>query len=187
MCLKSFLVLGLLPHLLSARMLRTRQGVSCSFSVTASAEDTCQSFVTSWGLTLANFESFNPGIDCPTLVAGQSYCVIGTVSSSSIISTTSPEPTTRTPTSTTTVTTTTSALPSPTQPGLVANCDKFYLVSSGDQCNIIEAKFGISATQFAAWNPYIDARMSLLSMNLPFPFPIPTLNYHPHASWSNTL
>lgn len=54
--------------------------VTCNFHSAAIAGDTCQSFATEWGSTLSNFESINPGINCTTnLVAGQSYCVVGTV------------------------------------------------------------------------------------------------------------
>ncbi|KAH6698183.1 hypothetical protein BKA61DRAFT_682828 [Leptodontidium sp. MPI-SDFR-AT-0119] len=75
--------------------------VSCSFSSAAVAGDTCQSFATEWGSTLANFESLNPGIDCTNaLVAGQSYCVVGTVVTPS--STISSASSTSTPTSTST-------------------------------------------------------------------------------------
>ncbi|KAG2016846.1 hypothetical protein GB937_006048 [Aspergillus fischeri] len=89
----------------------------------------------------------------------QLLCVIGTVSDD-------PEPTTTTPSTTlttTTSTTTTSSSPyQPTQPGLAANCDKFHLVASGDQCDTIEAKYGITDAQFKAWNPSINAQCTNL-------------------------
>ncbi|KAK4496423.1 hypothetical protein PRZ48_012403 [Zasmidium cellare] len=49
----------------------------------------------------------------------------------------------------------TSTAPEPTQSGLAANCDKYYLVASGDSCDQIETKYGISASQFSKWNPSI--------------------------------
>jgi LysM repeat protein len=145
---KTAVLLGLLPQLLSA-------SVVCSFSVAANNGDTCQSFASTWGQSVEDFEALNPGVSCPNLTAGQSYCVIGTVSND-------PEPTTTSTTlKTTTSTTTTSSSPyQPTQPGLVANCDQFHLVASGDQCDTIEAKYGITDAQFKAWNPSINARMS---------------------------
>jgi len=93
--------------------------VTCNFYSDASAGDTCQSFATEWGTTLSNFESINPGIDCTTaLVAGQSYCVVGTVvtatpttaaASTSIPAITTSESGCATVTVTTTVTTTVAA------------------------------------------------------------------------------
>ncbi|THC94191.1 hypothetical protein EYZ11_006332 [Aspergillus tanneri] len=132
MAFKSFLVLGLFLRLLPGRGLD--QSVFCSYSMAASNGDTCQSFATSWGITLANFELLNPYLRCSTLVVGRSYCVIGSVSSATTKSTT-------TTTSTTSITSfkhtaTGSSLPSPT-------------------------KFGITAAQlFAAWNPSINAALA---------------------------
>jgi LysM repeat protein len=106
---------------------------------------------------MEDFEALNPGVSCPNLTPGQSYCVIGTVSND-------PEPTTTSTTmKTTTSTSTTSSSPyQPTQPGLVANCDQFHLVASGDQCDTIEAKYGITDAQFKAWNPSINAQCTNL-------------------------
>lgn len=163
------IILGLLPNLLSARVLNTRQAVTCQFSVAASSGDTCTSFAADWGLTEAKFQALNPSVACPTtLVADQSYCVLGSVSSATTTSpisttstTTSPTSTTTSPTSTITstfVTTTTSSSPyQPTQTGLASNCNGFYLVSSGDTCETIESKYGISSQEFASWNPAINS------------------------------
>ncbi|KAL4769216.1 hypothetical protein BDW60DRAFT_195675 [Aspergillus nidulans var. acristatus] len=150
---KAAIVLGLFPHLLSA-------SVVCSFSVAASKGDTCESFAASWGQTLEAFKSLNPGVSCPTLTAGRSYCVIGTITDDpkTTITTTS----TTIKTTTTATTTTSSSKYEPTQPGVPSNCDKFHLVASGDQCDTIEAKYGISDAQFKAWNPSIDSSCSNL-------------------------
>ncbi|KAE8372458.1 hypothetical protein BDV26DRAFT_274079 [Aspergillus bertholletiae] len=56
----------------------------------------------------------------------------------------------------------TSSKPEPTQPGVPSNCDKFHRVVSGDQCDNIEAKYGITDAQFRAWNPSINAACSNL-------------------------
>lgn len=50
----------------------------------------------------------------------------------------------------------------PTQPGVPSNCDKFHLVASGDQCDTIEAKYGITHAQFKAWNPSVNSACSNL-------------------------
>lgn len=167
MGLMSLIILGLLPHLLSAHALEARS-VTCQFSVAASSGDTCASFAADWGLTEAKFQALNPSVACPTtLVAGQPYCVLGSVSSttttsstSTTITTSSPTSTSTTsvPTSTTFVTTMSSSSPyQPTQTGLASNCNGFYLVSSGDTCEVIESKYGISAQEFASWNPAINS------------------------------
>jgi LysM repeat protein len=48
-------------------------------------------------------------------------------------------------------------IPSPLQPGIVANCDEFYLVKSGDFCFGIAASEGITLDQFLEWNPSAGA------------------------------
>lgn len=153
---KSLIVLGLLPHLISV------QAATCDWKVNANGGDTCASFAASWGLTLAKFEALNPGVACPgALVAGQSYCVMGTVPSGTTTSTASSTTTTTsyssTITSTFVTTTSSSSQHQPTQTGLASNCNGFYLVSSGDTCAAIESKYGISAQEFASWNPAIDS------------------------------
>ncbi|KAH8703904.1 putative LysM domain protein [Talaromyces proteolyticus] len=166
MGLRSFMILGLLPWLLSAHVLGARQSVTCDFTVAASSGDTCTTFAAEWGLTEEGFQALNPSVACPTtLVAGQSYCVLGTVSSvtstSPTTTATSTTTTTTKPTITSTFTsatkTTTSSPHEPTQSGLVSNCNNFYLVSSGDSCAAIESKFGISAQEFDSWNPSINS------------------------------
>ena len=140
---KAAIVLGLLPQLISAT-------VVCNFSSVANKGDTCSSFASSWGQTLANFQALNISISCSTLTAGQSCCVVGTVKD---------EPATTTSTITTTALTTTTSTSQyePTQPGIPQNCDSFHLIASGDQCGTIEAKYGITDAQFKAWNPSIDS------------------------------
>ncbi|KAE8143473.1 hypothetical protein BDV38DRAFT_292055 [Aspergillus pseudotamarii] len=149
---KAAIVLGLLPKLLSA-------SIVCSFSMAASEGATCESFATSWGQTVEKFQALNPGVSCPTLIAGQSYCIVGTVTEDPKTTIT----TTSTTLKTTTATTTTSSSEyEPTQPGVPSNCDKFHLVTSGDQCDTIAAEYGISEAQFKAWNPNIESNCSNL-------------------------
>jgi len=40
----------------------------------------------------------------------------------------------------------------PTQTGIAANCNKFYDVATGDNCETVEAAFQITKEQFLAWN-----------------------------------
>ncbi|KAF9247440.1 hypothetical protein DTO006G1_3392 [Penicillium roqueforti] len=129
--------------------------VVCNFSSVPNKGDTCSSFASSWGQTLANFQALNISISCSTLTAGQSCCVVGTVKD---------EPATTTSTITTTALTTTTSTSQydPTQSGIPPSCDGFHLIASGDQCDTIEAKYGITEAQFKAWNPSIDSSCSNL-------------------------
>ncbi|BDD61511.1 hypothetical protein MAP00_006553 [Monascus purpureus] len=61
------------------------------------------------------------------------------------------------PPTTTTATTTTGTM-GPTPTGIVANCTQYHTVQSGNTCDSIEASYGISFTQFYAWNPSIGSQ-----------------------------
>lgn len=146
MQLTHMITAGLVPGLVSA-------AVECDFATSADSGATCESFAGSWGLSVTDLQNLNPGISCPSLDTSKSYCVIGTV--------TDAPPATTAPT--TTFKTTTKA-PSPTaepsnspqMPGVAGNCDRFYKVSSGDSCDAIAQKNGISSAQFKSWNSKID-------------------------------
>lgn len=43
--------------------------------------------------------------------------------------------------------------PTPTQPNIVSNCDKFHLVETGQTCEVIAGLYGISQDELKAWNP----------------------------------
>ncbi|KAJ8121084.1 hypothetical protein ONZ43_g2376 [Nemania bipapillata] len=47
--------------------------------------------------------------------------------------------------------------PSPTQAGVVSNCNKFHLVVSGDDCYDLAATSGITLDNFYAWNPTVGS------------------------------
>lgn len=40
----------------------------------------------------------------------------------------------------------------PTQTGIAANCNKFYDIVKGDDCETVAAAFKITKKQFLAWN-----------------------------------
>jgi hypothetical protein len=40
----------------------------------------------------------------------------------------------------------------PTQTGIAPNCNKFYDIVTGDNCETVEAAFKITKAQFLAWN-----------------------------------
>lgn len=130
----------------------------CTFTWEAGAGDTCSSLADVWGITLAQFQQYNPTAKCPTLTPGVAYCVEWDYGAAPT-TTTTPTTTTSKPTSPTTTTTTTSspsttktpttstttttgpAVPSPTQDGLISTCRSFYLVASGDTCGAIVSKY----------------------------------------------
>ena len=177
---------GLLQlHLAWAMALTPRQQISCSYEYAASSGDTCQSVAADWGLTVQALESLNPGITCPDLVAGQSYCVLGTVSSSgptvsssSLATSTSTSTISIVPIPSTTSSSSHSLSPSssssssapyqPQQTGTAADCDQFYLVETGDSCGKIEAQFGISASEFLDWNPSVNSGRLYISFMIKF-------------------
>lgn len=79
MHLKSLFVTAYLLRLICASALRPR-AVGCNFSTPANNGDTCESFCKSWGLDVAELKFLGPGIQFPSLVVGQKFCVVGDVS-----------------------------------------------------------------------------------------------------------
>lgn len=178
MSVKNILLMGIAPQLIAALALQARQTVDCDFAIAANSGDTCATFAASWGLTETAFAAINPTVSCPgDLDASEDYCVIGSVTggttttsttttakttsttkATTTTTTTAKVTTTTSTTSTTPVTTTTSSSQyEPTQSGLAADCDSFHLVATGDTCSTIESQAGISAADFASWNPTIDS------------------------------
>ncbi|KAH8889556.1 hypothetical protein GQ53DRAFT_652557 [Thozetella sp. PMI_491] len=49
------------------------------------------------------------------------------------------------------------ATPTPIQDGMVDNCNSFYLVSSGDTCQVIADKQGVATSDLIAWNPAVGS------------------------------
>ncbi|EEP78778.1 predicted protein [Uncinocarpus reesii 1704] len=139
----------------------------CSKWVVYSAGLTCAKVQSAFGITAAQFTSWNPIVTqisttC-TLLQGYDYCVeinfSGRTSSSAEAPTT--DATTAAPPETTApVPTTTSpgngiATPTPYQPDMVTNCNSFHLVSDGDSCDTIAAAAGVSLSDFYSWNPAV--------------------------------
>lgn len=65
-------IIVLLSANASARKLHAR---ACSLTWPANDGDTCANFVDNWGISEAQFLSYNPGTVCPSLEAGKEYCV----------------------------------------------------------------------------------------------------------------
>lgn len=97
----------------------------CAFSAYADDGDTCASLAAAWGITEAQFKSYNPNVkDCSALKSGSLYCVEWT----------GPLPgqsTTTMVTSTSTskaATTTSNDFPFPTQPGATSKCNLYIII-----------------------------------------------------------
>lgn len=146
MQLTHFLAASLVPGMVSA-------AVECDFATSADSGATCESFASSWGLSVDDLKSLNPGVVCSNFDSSKSYCVIGTVNDAPPVTTT---PSTTLKTTTKPSTPTTAPSNSPKMPGLADDCDRFYKVSSGDSCDAIARKNGISTAQFQSWNGEID-------------------------------
>ncbi|KAK3933774.1 hypothetical protein QBC46DRAFT_462929 [Diplogelasinospora grovesii] len=127
----------------------TQSGIpsNCDAYYVAQSGDTCATVEATYKITDAQFHAWNPAVssDCTSgFWAGEAYCV-------GVATSTSP------PTTTTTTTSTTVTPPGPTQSGIPATCDEYYLAQSGDTCASVEAKFGITDAQFHAWNPAVSS------------------------------
>ncbi|KAH8682067.1 hypothetical protein BX600DRAFT_544498 [Xylariales sp. PMI_506] len=126
----------------------------CTNWQVATSSDTCQTLADDGFLTLAQLYDYNPSLaasGCPIIV-GDSYCIEEDFGI--------PPPTTTSSTQISTSTTTTGdgvSTPSPVQTGIVSNCDAFYLVKSGDSCSNIASTYGITLTEFYAWNPAVGS------------------------------
>lgn len=106
--------------------------------------NSCQQIVAYQGITLDEFVRWNTGFgsNCNNM-QGETWACVGVVGQAT--------KTTQAPTTTTKagngVTT-----PTPTQPGMVANCNKFHYVSEGDTCQQIISYQGITLANFVKWN-----------------------------------
>jgi hypothetical protein len=118
--------------------------------------DQCSTIVTEYGISLTEFYNWNPavGTSCESLDLGDYVCVdiIGLIITTSPIST---------------MPTTTGngiSTPTPYQTGMATNCDRFYLVVSGDECGTIASDSGISLADFYAWNPAVGTSCESLDL-----------------------
>ncbi|KAK4241301.1 hypothetical protein C8A03DRAFT_12390 [Achaetomium macrosporum] len=148
--------------MVSARVV-SRRSVDCTFSTTADGGATCESFAASWGLSVDDLKGLNPGITWPGLDTSKTYFVIGAVTDHPPTSTSTSKFTQAPSTTLKTSTATSPPAPSnsPTMPGLAENCDRFYKVASGDQCDTVTQKDGISTAQFMSWPIYTAAGITL--------------------------
>ncbi|KAJ5622273.1 hypothetical protein N7528_005505 [Penicillium herquei] len=126
--------------------IQTGISATCDAFYLVVSGDTCSAIASREGISLANFYAWNPavGTSCAYLDVGDYVCV-GILGSS-------------------TTTGDGVSTPSPVQTGIVATCDSFYLVVSGDSCATIASNEGISLTDFYAWNPAVGSSCAYLDL-----------------------
>lgn len=112
-------------------------------------DQSCTTIGSTYGVSLTQLVAWNPAIgsQCTGLWANTYLCV-GVVGSSTTLTTT-------TKAATTTSSGNGITTPTPTQAGMVGNCDRFHLVKSGDQCDTIASTYGITLANFYSWNPAV--------------------------------
>ncbi|OLN88297.1 LysM domain-containing protein-like protein 1 [Colletotrichum chlorophyti] len=119
---------------------------TCSRFHLVESGNTCEVIVSQYGIALGDFYEWNPAVGsaCTGLWLGYYVCigVPGTSTRSPSISPTS---------------TTGPSVPSPTQAGLIASCNKFHLVESGNTCEVVVNQYGISLANFYDWNPAVGS------------------------------
>jgi LysM repeat protein len=135
----------------------TQDGIisTCKSYHKAVSGDTCQKIVDQYGVfSLTEFQGWNPAVgqDCSGLWLGYYYCVATpstpTAKPTTIITTTKPA----TPTG-----------PSPTQEGIVSNCQRYHKAVSGDTCQKIVDTYGtFTLAAFKQWNPAVGSDCSAI-------------------------
>ncbi|KAK1841141.1 LysM domain-containing protein-like protein 1 [Colletotrichum chrysophilum] len=123
---------------------------SCNKFHLVESGNTCEIVANQYGISLANFYRWNPAVGsaCTGLWLGYYVCVG--------VPGMSPQPT---------PTTSTSAPPTgptPTQAGIVTNCNRWYQAVSGDFCQkIVDTHNGaFTLGQFYSWNPAVGSDCS---------------------------
>jgi hypothetical protein len=126
---------------------------NCNKWYVIASGDTCGSVEAKFGITHAQFIAWNPAVsnDCVTnFWLEQAYCVgLGPLVPSTTMTTTQGSTSSTLPGATTP--------PGPTFTGSPANCNRWYLIVEGDTCTTVEALFGITHTEFLAWNPAVSS------------------------------
>jgi hypothetical protein len=112
------------------------------------AKQNCDTIAKTYGITRAQFISYNPSVGdtCAGMWAEVYVCVSVVGSEPSSTKTQSP---------TTTGNGNGVSTPSPTQPEMITDCNKFYFVKSKDTCASIAKANNLSQTQFFNWQPSV--------------------------------
>lgn len=114
---------------------------------------TCQGVLTKYGIDLATFTRWNPSVksDCTNLQIDTYVCV-------GIIGSTAPTTTTKPPSNGI-------ATPTPTQSGMVRNCNKFHLIKTDSTCQGLLDKYDLTLATLFKWNPAVGKDCTNLWVN----------------------
>ncbi|KAJ4856958.1 hypothetical protein T069G_07855 [Trichoderma breve] len=132
----------------------------CTSWDVVSSSDTCQSIADFGFITLDQLYAYNPSLaksGCP-IIAGDSYCVEQNFG-------VPPPPSSTSKAASTTTTGNGVTTPTPTQTGMVSNCNKFHKVVSGDSCAVLASANGISLDTFYSWNPAVGTSCASLILD----------------------
>ncbi|PTB40686.1 carbohydrate-binding module family 50 protein [Trichoderma asperellum CBS 433.97] len=127
---------------------------NCNKFYDVHSNDGCSAIASSQNINLSSFYQWNPAVktDCSGLQASVYVC-IGVATTSASITTTSKPPTGV-------------ITPTPTQSGMVSNCNKFYDVHSNDGCSAIASSQNINLSSFYQWNPAVKTDCSGLQASV---------------------
>ncbi|CAN9317990.1 unnamed protein product [Alternaria alternata] len=103
--------------------------------------DNCGTMAEKYGIGTADVISWNGLNNACTNLWQDTYACVGIIGGSP-----SPSPTTSVPSGNGVST------PTPVQPRIVKNCNKFFFVESGDTCDVINQKTGARVADIVAWN-----------------------------------
>ncbi|KAF9876154.1 hypothetical protein CkaCkLH20_06600 [Colletotrichum karsti] len=106
--------------------------------------DSCSAIAQKYGLTVAQFASFNGLNSGCTNLWGDTYACVGLIGGN--------PSTTSAPVKTTTAPSNGVQTPEPVHNGIVSNCNKFYMVADGDSCASIAKKNSIRTADVVSWN-----------------------------------
>ncbi|RBR01903.1 hypothetical protein FVER53263_20903 [Fusarium verticillioides] len=138
----------------------------CTWWLDYDQDLSCDSLLGDNFITIKQFRRWNPSVSdsCKGLTIGKSYCVEAAFEPEPEPEPSSkPEPkpkTTKKPEPSPTKAANGIETPSNIQPGIVSNCDDFYLVKQGDGCAAIASKHGITLSQFITWNSKVGPNCS---------------------------
>jgi LysM repeat protein len=135
----------------------TQSGITanCKQYYTVKSGDSCAGVESTFSISFAQLYAWNPAIgsNCQYLVVGDAVCVSGPQATSTTAAKVSSSSTS-----------TKVAPPGPTQSGTAANCNKYYVVQSGDSCAGVESKYSITFNQLYGWNPSIGSNCQYLGV-----------------------
>ena len=131
------------------------QPSNCNGWHTVVSGDDCSNVPARYGITFAQFRVWNPAVsaDCiQNFWLEAAYCVrVGTAAPTTTTTTTSPPTATNNPNEA-------DPIPGgPVHPGQPEDCNGWHTIVSGDDCSNVPARYGITFTQFLAWNPAVSS------------------------------